>query len=605
MRSPLLVALAAAAGALALGHFTVLQSADAAYGDLLTAHFATPQPQHDRVVLVTLGEESVGAMACRSPLDRRVLADLVDMLARVGVAAIGLDVLFDQPTVPELDEMLRRRIQNAGVPVVAVSALAGTALNDRQRAFLERFLDGIPHGHANLAKDGTDGTVRWHLPHAPDGAPSFPARLAEVAGAAVPDAPFRIAWWAGPDVDTPPFAAYPAEMVGMVPPAWLAGRVVLVGTVLAGTDRHRTPVSPVGGNTAGVEVQAHVLAQILDGRSNPVLSFRGQVAVTLLLAGLGVALALRRWPVVWLAAAGLLLALLVWVGGAALFAAGGPLLLPMAPTLALTGGIALMAAHLSKNDRTERRVLMELFARHVSQPVAEVVWKNRAAFLSGGRPKPQQLTASVLFCDVEGFTAICEELEPEPLIRWLEDYLDAMVRIVVAHEGIVLRVVGDGVLAVFGAPVARTSQAEIDADAVHAVHCALAMGQALEDLNARWWAEGLPMAGIRIGIHTGPVVAGSLGGLRHLEYSLLGDTANTAARLEEHAKMVGARSTTYARVVIGDTTACAVDGIVPLLSVGEVALRGKRHAVGVWLVRHPTQIAGDGFTTITTTGEAL
>jgi class 3 adenylate cyclase len=212
--------------------------------------------------------------------------------------------------------------------------------------------------------------------------------------------------------------------------------------------------------------------------------------------------------------------------------------------------------------------------------------------MTGNRPRPQQLTATVLFSDIEGFTTICEALEPEPLIRWLEGYLDAMVHIVTANDGVVLRFVGDAILAVFGAPVARSTQDEIDADARRAVCCALQMGRELVALNRRWQAEGLPPVGIRVGVHTGPLVAGSLGGLRHSEYSLLGDTANTAARLEAYGKLVDACTSRHCRIIVGDPTWQAVRqggqqaaGVrCTALPVGEVALKGKVKAVRIWLL---------------------
>jgi class 3 adenylate cyclase len=149
----------------------------------------------------------------------------------------------------------------------------------------------------------------------------------------------------------------------------------------------------------------------------------------------------------------------------------------------------------------------------------------------------------------------------------------------------VLRFIGDAVLAVFGAPVARTSQAEIDADAARAVHCAVAMGRALEALNRRWEVEDLPPIIIRIGIHTGPLVVGSLGGARHREYSLLGDTANTAARLEAYAKEVAERTTPHCQVIVGEPTWNAVSAHLWGTPVGELMLKGKRNPVRVWLVR--------------------
>jgi class 3 adenylate cyclase len=479
------------------------------------------------------------------------------------------------------------------MPVVAISALGQTDMTERQREFLGGFLAGVPHGYANLAKDTLDGSVRWHVPAADDGTPSFPARLAVAAGGtSAPTDAFRIAWRHGPDDATPPFPIYPAELISLLPPDWLAGKVVLVGTVLSGTDRHRTPLSRTGASMPGVEIQAHVLAQLLDHRTSPRLDPAWEAALTLGLAGIGVALAVAGLPVWLLAVAGSALMACLWAGAAALFATGGALVPLLAPSLALAGGIGGMTAHRSLRERADRRTLMSLFATHVSRPVAEEMWRERATFMAGGRPKPQELTATVLFSDIKGFTTICEALPPEPLIRWLDSYLEAMTRVVADHDGVVLRFIGDAILAVFGAPVARTTREEIDADAAKAVSCALAMGRELEALNTMWRTEGLPPVIIRVGIHTGPLVVGSLGGAGHREYSLLGDTANTAARLEAHAKQVAERTSPWSQVIVGETTweavarAGAGAGPVPDgLPVGEIGLRGKRLPVRIWLLR--------------------
>lgn len=570
-----------------------LRLADESFGDLLIGHFSPPEPQHRGVAMVAIGEDSFVALACRSPVDRAFLADLIERLRAAKVRAIGIDILFDQPTLPENDERLRRRLTDPGVPVVAISALEGTALTERQQDFLRGFLTGVPHGYANLAKDTLDGTIRWHVPVAAgDGGPSFPVRLADVLGVTPPAEPFRIDWRNGPEPGTPPFPIYPAELVHLLPPDWLAGKVVLVGTVLSGTDRHRTPLSPTGASMPGVEVQAHVLAQLLDGRASRRLGMPGQALLTLASSAAGVVLAVAGLPLWLLALAGSTILAALWSGSAALFAGGGVLVPLLSPTLALAGGLAGMTAHRSLRERADRRTLMALFANHVSKPVAEEIWRERATFMAGGHPKPQQLTASVLFSDIKGFTTICEALPPDALIRWLDAYLDAMVDTVSAHDGVVLRFIGDAVLAVFGAPVARTTQAEIDADAARAVDCALAMGRALDRLNRRWEAEGLPPVVIRVGIHTGPLVAGSLGGARHREYSLLGDTANTAARLEAYAKEVGELTSPWCQVIVGEPTWNAVKSRLDGTPVGELMLKGKRNAVRVWLVRDAASAGG-------------
>ena len=116
----------------------------------------------------------------------------------------------------------------------------------------------------------------------------------------------------------------------------------------------------------------------------------------------------------------------------------------------------------------------------------------------------------------------------------------------------------------------------------------LAMGRELEGLNRLWLEEGLPPVIVRIGIHTGPLVVGSLGGERHREYSLLGDTANTAARLEAHAKEVAETTSPWCQVIVGEATWNAAGPGIAGLPVGEIALRGKSNPVRVWLLRDGT-----------------
>lgn len=542
--------------------------------DLTLARLPPAVPQHERIVIVGITEATLATLACRSPIDRRFLAGLIDRLERAGVAAIGLDVLIDGPTLPDADAALRQRLGTARVPVVLIDAHDATPLAPEQRAHLASFLDGLDHGYANLVKERLDGTVRWHEPRLPTGEASFPARLASRLGAEVPEGPFEIAWHGRPDPATPPFPVYPADVVPFVPAEWLAGKVVLVGVTLSDADRHRTPLAAIDRSTAGVDIQAHVLAQLLDGRHHPRLPWPGEVALALTLAALGLALGAVRLPFL----AGLLLALmgLLAYGGVAMASTRLGTLLPLVPgSLAWLLGFATMTGMAFRREQRERQTLMGLFARHVSAPVAEEIWRERAAFMAGGRPRPQTLTATVLFSDIEGFTGVAERLEPEALMGWLEAYLERMVGIVTDERGLVLRFIGDALLAVYGVPVARTTEAEIAADAAAAARAALTMADAMTTLNAELAARGLPPIGIRIGIHTGPLIAGSLGGAAHLEYSLVGDTANTAARLEAFAKSLRGPGSEPCTIVLGEATASLLDEGFDVRPVGVISLKGK------------------------------
>jgi len=122
-------------------------------------------------------------------------------------------------------------------------------------------------------------------------------------------------------------------------------------------------------------------------------------------------------------------------------------------------------------------------------------------------------------------------MDPQALIDWLNTYHEAMAQLVMKHGGIVDEYSGDGLKADFGVPVPRTTEAEISQDAVNAVNCALAMKREIKRLNASWQERNLPTVNMRVGIFTGPVVAGSLGSTQRLKYTTIGNTVNIASRL--------------------------------------------------------------------------
>lgn len=558
-----------------------LAAADGWFEGILFRFFAPAHPLSDRIVIVGITEETLNQLSYRSPIDRGFLADLMRALEAGQPAGIGIDLLFDQPTEPEKDLKLRQAIDAAAMPVVFAATEPPATLPPERRRFLETFLDGRRLGDVALLPEKTfDQTIRRYLDRGNHGLPSFSVALAEAMGAPTPSAPFRITWRRADKTDSP-FPVYPAQLIPMLPPAWLHGKIALVGSLLPGQDEHRTPLSLFSRPTYGIEVHAQALAQILDGataRESPWTTY----AAIALVAAAGMALA--AFIDGSLLVAGLVILLLaIWIGPVLLFARGGPLLLPLSLTLALAfaaGGVRFWRGWRMRRDQ---RVLSQMFARHVSAPVAKELWRQREAFLAGGRPRPQELVATVLFADVAGFTTLCERMAPEPLIDWLDLYIDTMVQTIAAHDGAVLRFIGDGILAVFGAPVPRQTKAEIDRDAQNAVRCALAMTAAMRRLNENWHAQGIPAAGIRVGVHTGPLVAGCLGRGEKVEYCLLGDTANTGARIEALGKdhVSGPEDCV---VVAGGPTYERLHGHFPALAVGEVTLRGKQRPVGIYRI---------------------
>ena len=529
---------------------------------------------HD-VVIIGIKEETLERLPYRSPIDRRFLANVIHSLVGAGVAAVGIDVLFDRPTEPEKDAALRRTLHRTDVPIVVISIAPETPIAPDHRRYLDDFLDGVRQGDANLARDRFDDVVRVHVPvHPLSGTLSFPASLAQALGAPIPDRPFPIAWERTTAVSTVPI--YPAETVALLPPAWLKGKVALIGALISGNDEHRTLISAFGHPTFGVEIHAQVLSQLLERQAIPAPRIHWlEILAGVAMAAVGTGVA---WWYVGYSVAAILggLSLLFVASVLAAYAWSGALLPAVPPVLAMLLAGTSTRAWFGREERRDRHALRTLFSRFVSEPVVKEIMRERDLFLSGGRPRPQELTATVLFADVASFTTICERMEPAPLIAWLDQYIDAMAGIIMEHQGVLLRFIGDGILAVFGVPIPRQTEEAIAEDARNAARCALAMEQAMERLNDGWKATGQPEAGLRIGLHTGPLVAGSLGTGPRMEFCLLGDTANTGARLEQIGKDYAEDSPRYCTIVVGGPTWSRLDGLFPGIRIGDLTLRGKR-----------------------------
>jgi class 3 adenylate cyclase len=190
----------------------------------------------------------------------------------------------------------------------------------------------------------------------------------------------------------------------------------------------------------------------------------------------------------------------------------------------------------------------------------------------------------MLFADIKDFSTISEQMTPEALLEWLNELLEVITQEILNHQGIVNKFTGDGVMAVFGVPTSRLLKTEVEADAKGAVACALGISDRLEKMNQNWQRLGLPVVQMRIGIFTGPVVVGSLGGKDRLEYGVIGDSVNIAARLESCEKH---RQPTNCRILIGYDTLVHLQEQFEVEPWGLLALKGKQQMVDVYRVVEP------------------
>ncbi|NPA25528.1 MAG: adenylate/guanylate cyclase domain-containing protein [Deltaproteobacteria bacterium] len=381
---------------------------------------------------------------------------------------------------------------------------------------------------------------------------------------------------------------------GNLDPEKFKDKIVLVGvTAPSVKDLFYTPYSRgiVGGgrqSVSGVVMHARMVSQLLRlgfGESRPIRTLNN-------LQELG-------WMLFWSLVGGVIGFRLRSPGFFSIYAAGGCLLLGLVAYVAFDAGwwipvvppvagflvsAAMVTAYMSNQEKQSRAVLMHLFSRHVSPEVAASIWRQRDQFLTGdGRPRSRKMTVTVLFSDLKGFTSISEKLSPQALIDWLNSYMEAMADLVMQYGGVVDDYAGDGIKANFGVPLPRDRAEEIGDDARRAVACALAMGKKMEELNRRWRETGLPTGRGRVGICTGPVVAGAVGSPKRLKYTTVGDTVNSAARLESYRRDDLDENSCW-RILIGDSTRKYLDEGYRLRFVGKVRVKGKQQAIAIYQV---------------------
>ena len=252
-----------------------------------------------------------------------------------------------------------------------------------------------------------------------------------------------------------------------------------------------------------------------------------------------------------------------------------------APVLGLLVAVGFTVAYQSYENHRQQRIVMRLLGQNTSPEIAEALWKGRDNLLKAGRLPGIRLVATTLFLDIRGFSTISEKLPPEALLAWLNELFAEVTGEVLSRQGIINKFTGDGLMAVFGVPLSRIHKAEVALDAQRAVDCALAIAHNLDTLNHDWQARHLPRVQLRIGIFTGPAIVGSLGGKDRLEYGVLGDSVNTAARLESCEKH---RQPVDCRILIAQETLEHLGDRYTVESWGPLALKGKQQIVEVYRV---------------------
>jgi adenylate cyclase len=542
---------------------------------------ATATPER-RVLVVDIDESSVAQIPW--PWPRARIADLVELVLADGARGVALDILMEKPADASGDARMAMLAQHGPVvlaqmfdylggdePLAGGRLVAGRPARNTDSAVLahgylanhEGFAQARHAGNIGMLPDA-DGTLR-RLPMLTNYQgrvyPTLSLALLQCCGAtttalAPPPALERIPY----SRNWPAYEVVKAGelLEGRMPPGMARGRLVLVGSSsLSIGDRVSTPL---GASSAGLLVHASMLTSLLDrqqGLAPAPLPGKGIAFAFVLAIALLTSYTLPRMS----AAANTLLlgaSALLWLAIAGLLAPRDPGFAPAAPLFCCLYLLAVAVPfHWELAQRRSRQLLGTLRQYVAGEVVDELLRSGLKDPLA-----PRRLEVTTLVADMEGYTSQVESLSLEDASRLTTDFLECLTRPVLAHRGTLDKYTGDGLVAFWGAPLPNAEHADLALDAAARILHEVAQFSALRV------ASGKPALRVRIGIESGAAMAGDYGTAARSIYTAVGDSVNTAARLEQAAR-------DYPHdVIVGEGTA-ALARRHRLLQLGERQLRGK------------------------------
>jgi adenylate cyclase len=550
------LATAAALGAWAAGTFDRWehQSVDARF------EVRGERAPSDQVAVVAVDENTLATVNQRWPFPRDLQARFIDRLHAYHPRLIVYDVQLTEGSGDDDADFALYEAVSRARPVVL--ATAETDLQGRTRVF---------GGDRNVREAGAvvgsalwpldDGTVRRFAREA-GGLPSIATRAFEQLRGHPPSpdlfdggsAWFDFAGGAG----TVPRVSWVDVSAGRAPASALRDKIVVVGATAPRLgDQHATS-APGDGLMPGAEVHANAIATLLAG--TPLESAPGWLdALLIVLLSCLVPLLAMRWSLRALIAAPVAAAL--FLVAAQLAFNNGTVVAVVYPMLGLVLSSASSGVGIAAGERAERRQVRSMFTRFVPESVVDQAIARAGADLRIGG---EELDATVLFCDLRGFTSWAEKQEAPRVLDTLNVFLTEMSDAVLAHEGTVVAYLGDGLMAVFGAPI------ESDRHADQALAAAREMlGERLRRVNGS--LEGGDFR-LGIGLNSGPVMSGNVGSTRRVEYTAVGDTTNVASRIESMTKETGTA------LLLSAATAGRLADPTSVVPLGELPIRGRREA---------------------------
>ncbi len=559
---------------------------ETAYLDFL---YNLKEPQlADDVIIVAIDEISFAELGLQWPWPRTLHAELIDQVFSQGAKGVAFDVIFSEPSNQKDDSALAAAIKRWPNLVMAVD------INVQEGEKFTRKILVRPAENLNLNKDqqgylnipmDVDGIVR-RIDHLTDGELSLSRQVVLKSGLCCQErlsvTEYQINYL-GPPGHIPRVSYYQAlNAKKYLNKKVFKNKVVFVGLYLntsldptkAAPDRFAVPFTRWGyGHMSGVEIHANSAQNLID--NNSVNSWAGisfDIAVVLLSLVSAVGF-------IFLAPG--LGGLILVVASVVLFASSIYLFMQLHTYLpVLSVLMPLIAAYLTTpisryiQTTRERRFIQSAFSSYLSPSIVKQLIDHPEMLKPGGK----KVEVSVLFLDIAGFTSLSEQYETEVMVEIMNNILSSITKIVIRHQGSIDKFIGDAVMAVWGAPI------EIQDHAFKACQAAIEIQAMLDELSIKEKQSSGADISARIGINSGEVIAGNIGGSQRFDYTVQGNVVNVASRLE------GINKYYHTRIMLGENTREKLSSDCVVRLVDQVRLKGKKQAIKIYQLAEDTSI---------------
>jgi adenylate cyclase len=562
-------------------HLPLAIQAERAFFDLQVGTMAPRREQDDRIVQIVYTDETLAATGKRSPLDRAILAKALKRIDSFKPKAIGIDILIDQPQ-PE-DPTIIAAFQSIKTPTFLAYAAADIA-EDKimlwQQEFIENFQKSLAPGNvkpASIILEPDEDNVLRSWPKVQKGQPER-LWVAMLLGRkeAFTDYERSVQYVSQAIVEEPVFSTIPIDTIAedalfdnseaaALFKKQIEGKYVLIGGHIQDIDLFETSLGrkPIW----GVEIFAHLLAQQLDGRAlskipNWIIWLSAIIAV--IAAALTAVSNLRQWLI-----GPLILAQIGVIGGLPFYIQSLQFDTQGLPAFGWLLGWVMSFSVVGSAARAvgaeQRQFAQGALGKYLPPDIAAEILRNPDSLALHGEKRE----IFVVFTDLEGFTKLSHAIEPEMVATLLNRYLAMLSSVVLEHGGTIDKFIGDAIVAFWGAPISRPD------DGARAAKAAWALYQAGEEFR-NTVPDGVPKIGVtRVGCHFGEAIVGNFGGEGRIQYTALGDSMNTAARLESANKQ------TKTKVLISQD-AVELTGLDWFRPLGRIVLRGRATPIDVY-----------------------